>query len=642
MNTKTEKETKNDKPIPAEQFFPKIEAEWYRKRLLKMALLFAPVFCILLIQLFNLQILKGEHYRDTSDNNCLRKQRIHPLRGHILDRNGHLLVDNRPAFDLYIVPADATPVDKTAEKLAAYVEKTPEELISLINRNRGPYGYRPILLKPDIGRNLMGQILSRRYELPGVVIQPSPRRNYIYDSFAPHLIGYIGEINSSELMSNRYPHKRGGDMIGRLGAERIFEADLSGYEGTRVVQVNATGQVMSVLGEEPPRSGHNVRLTLDFDLQRKAQALLDGKTGAIVALDPSSGEILALASSPAYNQKWFADGISRKQWQTLLNDPERPLHNRAVQATYPPASTYKIITAIAALEDQIVDEHKKEFCSGNYRLGDRTFRCWKRHGHGHQNIVDALSESCDVFFYEVGKQLGVDRIAYYAKKSGLGARTGIELDNEAIGLVPTATWKRNRFGIPWFGGETLPVAIGQGYNLTTPLQMGVLTAAVANGGTIYRPQIMKSIQSVGGAMIAKFEPETVAHLPVSKENLEIIKKGLYHVVNDRKGTAYHYARSTEVEISGKTGTAQVVSRLTEEIDELTSGELSEEEMRKFFPHAWFVGYAPSANPKIAVSIIIEHGGGGSSTAGPIAKELMVSYIRSIERKTELDLVQTSP
>ncbi|MFO8113177.1 MAG: penicillin-binding protein 2 [Desulfosalsimonadaceae bacterium] len=622
-------QSENGKKTTPERFFPKVGPDWYRRRLLKMILCMIPVFCVLLIQLFNLQILHGEQYRSLSENNCLRKQRIQPLRGHIFDRNGRLLVDNRPAFDLYIIPADATPVEHTARQLAGYISQTPEEIISLVNENRGPYGYRPVLLKPDIGRDLMGRLMSRRYRLPGIVIQASPRRNYIYERFAPHLIGYLGEINPGELSSNRYPNRRGGDMIGRLGVERTFEDQLSGNPGARVVQVNATGQVMSVLGEEASKPGHNVYLSIDFDLQVKAQDLLEGKTGAVVAINPSNGEILAMASSPPFDQKLFIDGISTRQWQRLLNDPERPLNNRAIQSVYPPASTYKIITAMAALEEGIFGADSNVYCNGRYKLGDRTFRCWKRQGHGRQDIVDAISESCDVFFYDAGKQLGVDRIAKYARKSGFGSLTGIDLANEARGLVPTAAWKKERFGLPWYAGENLPIAIGQGYNLATPLQMGMLTAAVANGGTLYRPQIMKWIYSVGGSAVTKSEPEIAARLPAGKKTMQLIKQGMHQAVNDRKGTAYYYARSSEVPISGKTGTAQVISRLTDEFDLMSGDALSDEQRRKFLPHAWFVGYAPSDEAVIAVSVFVEHGEGGASTAGPIAKELMVSYVNAL-------------
>ncbi len=624
MNTLSDSSKKNGVP---ERFFPKVDQEWYRRRLSKMILWMFVVFCILLVQLFNLQILQGDHYSSLSENNSIRKQRIQPLRGHIYDRNGLLLVDNRPAFDLYIVPADASPINETAKNLARFISRSPDEISELISSHRGPYGYRPVLVKTDISRDLMGQLMTRRYELPGIVIQTSARRNYTHERFAPHLIGYIGEISSGELMANRYPHKRGGDMVGRVGVERTFEESLSGYPGTRVVQVTATGQVASVLGEDPAVPGHNVHLTIDFDLQLTAQRLLEGKTGAIAAIDPSNGDILAMASSPSYDQRLFSDRISTRQWQKLVSDPERPLQNRVMQSTYPPASAYKIITAMATLEETVFDDKETVFCTGRYRLGDRTFRCWRREGHGHQDIVDALSESCDVFFYDAGKQLGVDRIASYARQSGLGQRTGIDLGNEAPGLVPTASWKRNRFGEPWFAGETLPVAIGQGYNLTTPLQMGMLTAAVANGGSMYKPQIMRFVQNVGGNIEKSTSPEELGRLPASDETLEIIREGLYNVVNDRNGTAYWHVRSDEVDISGKTGTAQVISRLTEEIDLMTTDEISEETRRRLLPHAWFVGYAPSDDPEIAVSVIIEHGEGGASTAGPIAKEMMESYIR---------------
>ncbi len=622
------------KSVP-ERFFPKVDPEWYRRRLFKTILCMIPVFVILFAQLFNLQILQGETYYSLSENNCIRKQRIQPLRGHIFDRNGDLIVDNRPAFGLYIIPADTASAPDTAKKLARHLSKEPEEILSLLHENRGPYGYRPVLLKADIDRDLMGRILGRRHELPGVIIQTSPRRNYIYEAFAPHLLGHLGEINLNEIRSNLYPHKRGGDMVGRSGVERAFETHLSGYPGSRIVQVNATGQVMSVLGEEASRPGHNVYLTIDRDLQIRARDLLEGKTGAIVAVDPANGNILALASSPAYDPKLFADGITSRQWTALVNDPERPLQNRALQAAYPPASTYKIITAMAALEDGIVDENTIKRCTGGYRLGDRRFRCWK--AHGDQNIIDAISESCDVFFYKAGEQLGVDRIAWYAKQSGLGERTGIDFSNEAKGLIPTAAWKRNRFGLPWYRGETLPVAIGQGYNLTTPLQMGVLTAAVANEGTVYRPQIMQSIQSAGGRVVKQAEPEITARLPAGEKTMQIIRKGMHDVVNDRRGTAYYHARSREVPISGKTGTAQVISRLTEEIEMLTTDEISEEARRKLLPHAWFVGYAPSDDPIIAVSVIVEHGESGSRAAGPIARDLMESYVKGlpvVNRKTQ--------
>lgn len=599
----------------------KIDPEWFRKRLLVLMLIAVCVFVMLGLRLFYLQILKGEHYRDLSSNNCLRKKRIEPLRGLIYDRNGRLLVDNRPCYDLQIIPNDLRPIDDTAKRLSELTDIKVQEIRTLVIRNRGPYGYAPIVLKKDINRDLMAVILSHNYELPGVTIATGARRNYIYEPLAAHLIGYLGEISEKELISDKFSHKRGGDMVGRFGAEKAFESELSGEPGAKIVQVNATGRVVRVLDKDPADPGHNLYLTIDFGLQKKAESLLKGKTGAIVAIDPENGDVLAMASSPRFSQNAFINGLTAKQWRSLITDPEHPLRNKAIQGEYPPASTYKIITAMAALEENIMNRDTNVYCPGHLKFGNRVYRCWKDYGHGEIDMIEAIAQSCDVYFYHAGKGLGVDNLAFYAKASGLGAKTGISLANEEGGLVPTSDWKRKNVGIPWQPGENLSIAIGQGYNLVTPLQMAVLTAAVANNGTVYKPGIMESIQSVQGNTVQKSSPEAAGKLPAGKETIETIKKGLYDAVNSRRGTAYRYVRSKEIQISGKTGTAQLVGR---RIDDLPEGEEFDE---KYLPHAWFVGYAPGDNPRIAVSVLIEHGKGGASAAGPIAKEMMLNYLK---------------
>ncbi|MCF8024308.1 MAG: penicillin-binding protein 2 [Desulfobacteraceae bacterium] len=604
----------------------KIDPEWFRKRLLVLMLLVVLLFVILAARLFYLQILKGEHYRELSSNNCLRKQRIEALRGLIYDRNGHLLVDNRPSYDLQIIPNDLRPIEETAQRLSQLTDLKAVEIESLVRSNRGPYGYAPVVVKKDITRDLMAVLLSHSYELPGVTIATGARRNYIYEPLAAHLIGYLGEISERELKSKKFPHKRGGDMVGRFGAEKAFENELSGVPGVKVVQVNATGRVVRVLDKQPAQPGHNLFLTIDFQLQQKAESLLNGKTGAIVAMDPENGDVLAMASSPVFSQNAFINGLSGKQWRSLMTDQNHPLRNKAIQGEYPPASTYKIITAMAALEEGVMNRNTTVYCPGHLRFGNRLYRCWKDYGHGEMDMIEAIEQSCDVFFYQAGKALGVDRIARYAKGSGLGEKTGMVLANEEDGLIPTSDWKRNKIGIPWQPGENLSIAIGQGYNLVTPLQMAVLTAAVANNGTVYKPNIMEAVKSVKGGLVEKSSPQAAGKLPVSQESLEIIKKGLYNAVNNKHGTAYWYARSEEIPISGKTGTAQLVGRRS---DDLAEGE---EFDRKHLPHAWFVGYAPSHNPRIAVSVLIEHGEGGASAAGPVAKEMMLTYLNTDEEK----------
>lgn len=577
------------------------------------------LFAILGIRLFYLQIIRGDYYNKLAKNNCLRKIRINPLRGLIYDQNGNLLVDNRPSFDLGIIPKDAEPLDATAQKLSKFIPLSKPEILSRIRKFRDPFGYNTVLLQKDIGRDLMGRLLAREYELPGIVIVTSASRDYLYDQLAAHLIGYLGEITLPEIKSGRYPNKRPGDLVGRYGIEKTFERQLSGKPGTRLVEVNATGQIMKQLGVDPPVPGDNLYLTIDLRLQQTAENLLKGLTGAVVAMDPKNGDVLAMASSPSYDQNAFINGMSSAQWRALITNPDRPMRNKAIQAQYPPGSTYKIVTAMAALGEGIINKNSKEFCPGYLKYGNRIYHCWKRTGHGQVNVVEALEQSCDVFFYHMGIQLGVDKLAWYARACGFGARTGIALSHEAPGLVPTAEWKKRISGHPWQAGENLSIAIGQGADLVTPLQMAVLLSAVANGGTEYRPRVVKLIRTPAGETVQGDQPEIMGKLPASRQIIDIIKKGLYDVVNNRNGTAYWSVRSNEVDISGKTGTAQVVA--SREEHEAT-GKLK----KSLLPHAWFVGYAPSDKPTIAVSVIIEHGSHGASSAGPIAKKLILSYL----------------
>jgi len=613
------------KKYQAQTCFEFVDIYWYRRRIAWMMIIVMIMFFLMASRLFYLQIVRGEHYYTLSENNCIRLQRVKPFRGLICDRNGRIIVENRPSFDLRIIPKDAKPIETTLDCLARHLDVPFEDLALRVAQSTGGYGYRPVTLMEDISRNDLATVSAHRFDLPGVVIDCNPRRHYLYDGFATHLIGYLGEINTDELGSDKFRHKQRGDFIGRAGIEKVYDQYLSGTPGGRVVQVNAIGQLMKILDTVQPVSGHHLHLTIDYELQQKAHELLADKNGAVVAMDPSTGEILAIASSPSFNPNLFVDGISRKEWDEVMHHPGRPMFDKAAQGEYPPASTYKIVTAIAGLEEGLCEPHQTVFCPGKYKFGNRYYGCWKEHGHGSLNIVDAISESCDVYFYQLSRRIGVDLLASYARACGLGAKTGIDLEMESSGLIPTSEWKLRRFGVPWQAGETLSIAIGQGYNLTTPLQMLLLTAAVANGGTLYRPFIVRSIRSVEGTDIMTALPEKTGKLPVSSENLAIVKKGLWKVVNSEKGTARRYVHSNHVEMSGKTGTAQVVSRKVDH-------EIHRKDVIR--PHAWFVGYAPSENPQIAVAVLIEHGGAGSSTAGPIAREMMFSWLHP-EPKTDI-------
>ncbi len=605
------------------QYLHAANTDWYNQRLAGLMLWVLVAFAVLIIRLFYLQVIEGREFRRLSENNCIRLQSVPPQRGLIYDRNRKLLVDNRPSFDLSIIPKDAHPIKQTLNKLAHLTGIPLKTFETKVSGKKGILAYKSVLLKKDIGRDMLAVIEVHKFDLPGVTVDIRPLRHYITGHCASHLLGYLSEINAEELKNEQYKGYRPGDFIGKFGIEKKYEKALRGERGGRQVEVNVTGQVVRILKTVGAIPGDNIVLTIDEILQKKAENLLKDKAGSVVAMIPATGEILVFASSPSFNQNAFVSGMTHKQWNALVSNPLRPMENKTIQAEYPPASVYKIITAIAGLEEGIIDKNTKVKCQGYYKYGNRNPRCWKKYGHGTVNLVDALAQSCDVFFYQTGHKLGVDKMAEYAKACGLGKHTGINLDHEAQGLVPTKEWKEKRFKSQWLGGETLSVSIGQGSNLVTPLQMLSLISAVANNGTIVKPQVVKSIETIERIVLEKSKIETSKKLPVSAENLELIKKGLWKVVNARKGTAWNI-RAKGIDVSGKTGTAQVVSSRQDEDEDEENIPL------KLKPHAWFVAYAPTSKPEIAIAVIVEHGGHGSRSAAPIAADIIKTYLAGKE------------
>jgi penicillin-binding protein 2 len=602
------------------------DREWIKHRYIGAGLCLVFIFGVLALRLVYLQMIRGEEYRRLSTTNCVRLKSIKSSRGLIYDRNHNLLVDNRPAFDLSIVLEDAKPLDTTLERLAELTGDSGDEFRATIKKAGRSAFYKPLVLKRDITRDLLAVIEAHQFDLPGIHIDIEPTRNYIHEKTAAHLIGYLGEINKKELASGKFPNVRSGDSIGRYGVEKSFESDLQGKRGGHQVEVDVNGRVIKILRTVEPVSGKDLVLTMDLSLQQKAEALLGENDGAVVALDPSNGDVLVMASSPSFDQNDFIGGISSKKWQVLMDDPGRPMNNKAIQAEYPPASTYKTITALAGLEEKVIDLNSTFFCPGFYKFGNRRYHCWNKYGHGNLNVVGAIAQSCDVFFYQTGEKLGVDTLARYAYGSGLGRLTGIRLAHERPGLIPTSAWKKRRFKEPWQAGETLSISIGQGFNLVTPLQMAVFIAAVGNNGTLYRPRLVKSVQDAKGQVVREIEPEIIGGLPASKKNLAIVRQGLLEVVHGNRGTARRI-RIPGIEIAGKTGTAQVFSRKAGE-------KFNNEKLRRTLQdHAWFVCYAPAQDPKIAISVIIEHGEHGSSAAAPVAKELIRAYLGDPEIPT---------
>lgn len=597
-----------------------VSGEWYRRRISGALVLVVAAFLILLGRLYYLQVIEGPELVRQSQSNWFRIQGIPPMRGLIFDRNGVLLVDNRPAFDVSIVSREAKDPEEVVQKLAELINVPPEPLLTRLVQARGLPSFKPILLETDVSRDDVAIIEAHNLELPGVLVTVQPKRHYVEGILASHLLGYLGEISREELSDAAFADNRAGDFIGKFGVEKAFEHYFHGRRGSQHVEVNAFGRVTRVLKIKEALPGNNIYLSLDVELQRLAESLLADKVGTVVAMDPSTGHVLAMAGSPTFDPNAFVEGMTYQLWEELISNQFRPMENKAIQGQYPPGSTYKIVAAIAGLEENVISEHTRLFCPGEYRYGDRTFRCWKRRGHGFMNLEQAIAQSCDVYFYQVGEKLGVDRLAKYAKACGLGTPTGIELDKEARGLVPSSDWKLNRVGVPWQGGETLSVVIGQGFNLVTPMQMLGLISAVANGGERYKPLVVRRIESPDGLFAKEQEPVSLGKLPVSQYGLHLIQTGLYNAVNKPGGTAWG-SRIPGVGMCGKTGTAQVVGM--PEDDEKPSNK---NQTFLLQDHAWFIAYAPEKEPQIAVAVLIEHGGHGSSGAAPIAKKIIEKYL----------------
>ena len=589
----------------------------FRRRTRFLTTLVSIVFLLLGGRLFFLQVLQGERFTYLAENNRIRLKKIPGTRGMVFDRNSQLLVDSRPSFDLLFVPEDATEPEMTLKYLARVLGRDEAGLLNILGESKGRPPFEEIVLGRDVDWRTVVAVETHHLELPGVTLRMRPRRSYLNDGTAAHLLGYIGEIGPKQLNALKEKGYSMRDDIGRFGLEKSWESFLRGRGGGQQMEVNALGQRVRILGEVEEVPGNNVYLTLDRDLQGSAYEALQGKQGAIVALDARSGAILALASSPPFDPNVFARGIGAEEWHALVKDKMQPLNNRAVQGQYPPASTFKIVLAVAALEEGLIQPETRIFDPGYYAVGNRTFRDWKKGGHGWVDLHKAIVESCDVYFYQLGQRLGIDRIAKYARLLGLGDKTGIALDDEKSGLIPDSEWKRKRFGQPWFPGETPSAAIGQGYVSVTPLQMANLLAAVANGGTLYRPWFVRKVETLDGRLIREYGPEKIRSVALKEDTLKHIRNALRDVVNSGSGTGGK-ARSNLIEIAGKTGTAQVA--------EMRGGFVNSERLPyEIRDHAWFVGYAPAENPEIAVAVLVEHGGRGGSAAAPLAKMVIEKY-----------------
>ena len=570
-------------------------------------------FALIFARLWFLQVEKGAEMRAVSEHNRIRLVRVPAARGVVYDRNGEILVDNRASFDVVFVPEDATDKRGVLRTLASHLDE-PEQAV--VDRLRAPSKrppYEGIVVRRDLDWQGVVALETHQLELPGVSLQVGPRRYYPFGPLAAHLIGYVGEVSERDLKDPE-SGLRSGDLVGKANLEKAWDEELRGVPGGQQVEVDALGRRVRVLQEVPDVPGNTFTLTIDRDLQETAEHALGDNTGAVVAIDPRNGEILVLASRPAYDPNIFARGIQRSEWRQLVTDPLKPLSDRAVQGQYPPGSTFKVAVATAALETGIATPSTGVFCTGGVQFGNHFFRCWRKGGHGHVDLHEAIVQSCDTFFYQIGQRLGVDAIAESARRLGLGMPTGIALENEKPGIIPDSQWKRKKFKQPWFAGETLSVAIGQGYVTATPLQMAHFVATVASGGIRYRPHYVKRIDAPDGTLKREFPPEVLSNAGLKPSTVAAIHSAMRDVVMSDRGTGKK-ARVLGIEVAGKTGTSQVVA-LSE----------SNKKSRESRDHAWFITFAPVENPEIAMAVLVEHaGGGGGAFAAPIAQQVLERY-----------------
>ncbi|HEY3346455.1 MAG TPA: penicillin-binding protein 2 [Nitrospirota bacterium] len=589
-----------------------------KRRLWILAFFVAVFFIAIILRLWYLQVVKGSYYRELSESNRIRIANIRPPRGVIYDRNGIPLVTNTPSYTVTFTPEDAKKSPEVTGKLATILGMREEDLQALIRAEKNRNPYQPIRVRENASFSEVSMVEARRDELPGVIVQVELRRCYPYGEFAAHAFGYIGKITEDQQKMQEYEGLPSDFLVGQYGIEKAYDKTIRGEPGRRGIEVDAMGRQIRTVYTVEPVAGEDLLSTLDFKAQKAADEALGEKAGAIVALDPQNGDVLAMASRPGFDPNIFPIGLTGPEWKYLTQDPSHPLNNRALQGTFPPGSTFKLAMALAGLETGMATLDNTVNCTGGYPFGGRVFHCWQKKGHHTIALHKAIVESCDVYFYNLGNRMGIDNIAKYASYLGLGMQTGIGLKEKA-GLVPSSKWKKEVRHEDWYAGETISCSIGQGYVNVSPIQLARMTGTIANGGVLYQPQIVRGIRHRDGSMMM-FPTVTLWKAPVKPENLQIVKDGMQGVVEEPGGTG-HAAKSEYYSVGGKSGTAQVIGM------EKGNGRSGSKETHD---HAWFVAVAPMDNPKIAVCVLVEHGGHGGSAAAPLAKKVIDAYMRMDE------------
>ncbi len=582
------------------------------------------VLCLVLFgRLLYLQVIEHEHYRTLSEDNRVKLQPIPPNRGLIYDRNGILLAENLPSYRLEITPEQIDSMTATLDGLAEIIEiresdrKRFEQLLARKPR------FEAIPLLFNLSDRDVARFSVNRHRFPGVDITAGLARNYPHGSLAVHALGYVGRIDEQALKDLDSSNYRGTTHSGKIGVEKTYETLLHGTVGLQQVETTAQGRVLRVLNRQSPVSGRNLYLTLDSRVQRAAEAAFGDFSGSAIVIDPDNGDILAFVSLPTYDPNPFVNGIDLATYASLRDDDRQPLFNRALRGQYPPGSTVKPFMGLAGLEQGVTTAHSSTYCPGFYTLpgNSRKYRDWKRTGHGTVNLNSSITQSCDVYFYDLALSLGIDNIHSYLSHFGFGRRTGIDILGELSGLLPSRDWKRNRHNQPWFPGETIITGIGQGFFLVTPLQLATATAALANGGRILQPNIVYAEQAAGNPELIPHSPRLLETITINQQDhWDTVIKSMIDVAHSQRGTAHSIGVDSPYKIAGKTGTAQVFG--LKEDEKYVAKDIDE----KLRDHALFIAFAPADEPKIAVAVIVENGGGGGSVAAPIARRIMDAYL----------------
>ncbi len=573
------------------------------------------VFAVLASSYWYVQILRSEHYYTLSESNRIRSVRIMAPRGYVLDRHGSILVDNQPGYALHLYRREARNLEDSVDFAAAVLKLPREQIRARVERGLRDPEFLPILLGENLGVEEVAAIQARAPEHPEFVITVSQRRLYTLGTAAAHALGYLSEASPEQIKGGESEYRL-GDWMGQKGIEGSYEKLLAGVDGQRRVVVDSHGREITEEERVEARPGQNVFLTLDLDLQRVAEDYFRDKVGSAVAMDPKTGEILALVSSPSYDPNWFTRRVSAGQWSGLLSDPHTPLQNRSIQNAFSPGSVFKIFLAYGALAKGMVDPEAQVYCPGHATFYGRTFHCHRKEGHGWVNLRNAIKMSCDVYFYNLGRRLGIDGISEISRSFGFGEPTGVDLPFEKSGLVPSEEWALSKRHARWYPSETISVAIGQGPVLVTPLQVARALSGLVTAGRLPTPHLFLASQDPRNGSPLRYRVETREGIRLEASRAAIVKNGMWAVVNEPGGTAFA-SRVPGLETGGKTGTTQVVGR--EAV--IRAGV----EKKKLEDHAWFVGFATLEDPRLVVVVFVENGGHGGSAAAPLAQQIFARF-----------------